>query len=294
MIWLLPLALGAGVLWAVNRAGRAAPPIMMTPAQTSAMFAPPPYAGEGLPGMSGGGMPGMMSGGGGASLAPMLGAYVAPALQAQPYDPASDPALYGAQPLMGVYGAPPQSQMNATPQQPIATLRCAAERCWVRPEPRQWDDATMGRFGFTAPRGFPIHVLSFGPTGWANVVVEHPDDGMVEGWVETQYLESAPSGMASSSAARPSGGGSAQGIAAPGKDGAKVSTAATTAAYQRMSEYLGRRGQRMASPTAIQASTGGMSGGGASRGGGMPASSVQGRSSPRMRRQQQRSAKKRG
>lgn len=64
----------------------------------------------------------------------------------------------------------------------------------IRPEPRPWDDATLGRMpgAFTAPKDFPVYVLSYGPVGWAHVLVNHPDEGAVEGWVETRSLTDAP------------------------------------------------------------------------------------------------------
>lgn len=102
--------------------------------------------------------------------------------------PSGDPSAFmPPEPLAQV---PPTAPATG----PIALLRCSEDGCMIRPEPRPWDDATLGRMpgAFTAPKDFPVYVLSYGPVGWAHVLVNHPEDGTVEGWVETRSLTDAP------------------------------------------------------------------------------------------------------
>lgn len=111
----------------------------------------------------------------------------------------------------------------------------------IRPEPRAWDDAVLGRMpgAFTAPKDFPVYVLSYGPVGWAHVLVNHPDEGAVEGWVQTSSLtDAAPtpppaspvsSPMSPSPSATPSTG--------------EVNAAREQAMAQHM-EFMQKRGQK--------------------------------------------------
>lgn len=98
-------------------------------------------------------------------------------------DPANPPAAY--MPAGAPAGAQAQSLPPSGPV--IVRMRCRGSRCWVRPEPRPWDDA-WGRFGFLAPDGFPVGVMHFAPEGWAHVEVHHPDHGRMEGFIELASL----------------------------------------------------------------------------------------------------------
>ena len=339
MIWLLPVAVGAGVLWWLDRQRRAPAEAQyvrtLSPSEMSAMFPSvafpaPPYAGD-LPAVG------------------QLGALVAPEVSPYPqlppsYAPMSMPtyapyvpeqqpsfAPYGMQPqdVMPVdYGMPmgampfdpsmymgtptytptppsafdpstymppaidpnmyppmdpgpymdPSGMQTApgTPPTPIATLYCA-DRCPIRPEPRPWNDQTMGPFGFTAPRGHPVSVLSYGPVGWAHVLVQHPDDpSPVEGWVETRFLTNSPTPQPAP-APQPQPTASAQGP-----------TDQSSVAHQLMNDYIAQRTRRRQAGMSAPA-TGGVSSRFARP---MPATPVQGRQTPRMKRQQRMAAKK--
>lgn len=116
--------------------------------------------------------------------APLTGAFVAATLGA-PGAPGARPN-WGADPA--AYAPPPPSATSPPPAPPpiIARMRCG-QRCWVRPEPRQWNDA-WGRFGFSIPAGWSVGVVSFEPSGWARVTLAHPDHGRADGFVEVSQL----------------------------------------------------------------------------------------------------------
>ena len=179
--------------------------------------------------------------------------------------PPPGPSAFVQQPAPGMYGPPPDPYAQSlfqspfqpypaqpfpsqgAPPQPIAVLRCAADRCWVRPQPIPWDDR-MGRQdgAFSAPRGHVFNVLAFGPVGWAHVLVQHPDDGLVEGWVETRFLENAqqPQQQPQQSQQAPqqqSQQGQQQGQQPP----PPVPGGVNAAAVQRTAEFLARRGQTL-------------------------------------------------
>ena len=136
-----------------------------------------------------------------------------------PSGPAASPFAYAdagrpmAAPFLSEAPAPAQ------PATPIAILRCSGDGCMIRPEPRAWDDATLGRMpgAFTAPKDFPVYVLSYGPVGWAHVLVNHPDEGAVEGWVETRSLTDAPPSPPSMTPATPSMSSGASATAGTGQ-----------------------------------------------------------------------------
>ena len=171
---------------------------------------------------------------------------------------------------------------------PIATLRAAIDRCPVRPEPRAWDDASMGRFGFAVPRGYPIAVLAFGPVGWAHVLIQHPDDpSPVDGWVETKNLAD-PAQEQQQQQSQPQQpqpqtqqSQTQQTVPAPGTP--------ARAAYERMAAYMAQHGQRMVVGSG-QPSTGADASGRFA--GSAAPTSVQGRTSPRMRQQDRRAQKR--
>lgn len=129
--------------------------------------------------------------------------------------------------------------------QPIALMRCAADGCMIRPEPRSWDDATLGRMpgAFTAPKDFQVYILSYGPAGWARVLVNHPDEGAVEGWVETRSLTTSvpvygPSGAAAQSEASVSSTSST--ASTPTSTGRVVN--GSSDAMARHQEFMQKRG----------------------------------------------------
>lgn len=70
---------------------------------------------------------------------------------------------------------------------PLALMRTKA-RVAIRPEPVAWNDETMGKLGFTVPAGYPVGVIAAGPpacpVGWTKVELQHPEEGIVEGFTE--------------------------------------------------------------------------------------------------------------
>ena len=181
MLWLLPFICSAGICW-LNRgriAAVMAPPVAARPAFGAGPFASSPYL-----------LPRAAAGYGSTpySTGQLLLPQHAGAPAASPFAYANPlaPAMAAPEPVMAPAVSPALS--------PIAVMRCGADGCMIRPEPRPWDDATLGRMpgAFTAPKDFPVYVLSFGPVGWAHVLVNHPDEGAVEGWVETRLLTDAP------------------------------------------------------------------------------------------------------
>ena len=200
MLWLLPFLCSGAICW-LNRdriVAVATPPRAVTrPAFAAGSFATPyllPRAAAGY---------GSTPYGTGPLLLPQAGS------------PAASPFAYAGAPLEPFMSAVAPAPIAPAMGQagPIALLRCSADGCMVRPEPRPWDDATLGRMpgAFTAPKDFPVYVLSYGPVGWAHVLVEHPDEGAVEGWIETRSLTDAPAStpsppsMASAATPTPSG-----------------------------------------------------------------------------------------
>ena len=175
MLWLLPFICSAGICW-LNRdriAAAVAPPrAVARPMFGAGPFATSPFL-----------LPRAAAGFGGTpyGVGPLLLSPAPAVAYANANAPAASPFAYAS--------APPES----SPTAPIALLRCAADGCMIRPEPRPWDDATLGRMpgAFTAPKDFPVYVLSYGPVGWAHVRVNHPDEGSVEGWIETRSLTDA-------------------------------------------------------------------------------------------------------
>lgn len=173
MLWLLPFLCSGAICW-LNReriGGAIAPPPMPRPAFNMAAFAPAPYLA--LPQTAG--YRNTPYGVGNLLLAPAASPFAYPEGNPSPY-------------------MEPEASPPTVPTAPIALLRCSADGCMIRPEPRPWDDATLGRMpgAFTAPKDFPVYVLSYGPEGWARVLVNHPEDGSVEGWIETRSLTDAP------------------------------------------------------------------------------------------------------
>jgi len=83
-------------------------------------------------------------------------------------------------------GNPDDSTDTSTSVTRVVTLT----RCWIRPEPRPWDDRRGRQRGaFSVPKNFPMVVVAHRPGGgWMNVRVDHPAEGPVEGWVEVKNL----------------------------------------------------------------------------------------------------------
>ena len=220
MLWLIPFLCSGAICW-LNRdsiAAVAAPRTAPRPAFGAGPFATSYFA---LPPAAAG--YGSTPYGVGQLALPPVG--TAPA--ASPFAFANDPYL---QPLQ----SPAPLPAVQTPA-PIALLRCAIDACPVRPEPRAWDDATLGKMpgAFTAPRGFPVHVLSYGPVGWANVLVNHPDEGAVEGWIEARFLTEAPIESAASETAPSS---------------STAATAGTADALARHLQFMQKRGTGRGAP----------------------------------------------
>ena len=233
MLWLLPFLCSGAICW-LNRdriAAAAAPPRVAVrptfgagPFATSYFALPPAAAGYG-------------------STPYGVGQLALPAASPSSTAPAASPFAFGSDPYLQPLQSPAPSPTLQTPA-PIAVLRCAIDGCPVRPEPRAWDDATLGRMpgSFTAPRGFPVYVLSYGPVGWANVLVNHPDEGAIEGWIEARFLTEAPIESASP--------GSSASPASPGTSttSSTTTTAGTSEAMARHLEFVQRRGPGRSPP----------------------------------------------
>lgn len=160
--------------------------------------------------------------------APLTGAFVTPTLPLSPGAPErwTPP---GAEP-------PPFSGPAFGVPSGLMPMRCR-ERVWILAEPRVFDGA-RGPKDFTAPAGFPVGVRAFAPPGFAQVLVQHPEHGPVEGFVEANKLapEGAPVGAAGQ-------GAQSAGIAGAA-GGAKL--AGPTAAQKRRMRARSRRGQARA------------------------------------------------
>ena len=95
---------------------------------------------------------------------------------------------------------------GAVAAKPVLARMVTSMRAAVRPEPRPWNDA-WGRYGFSIPRGFPVNVVAFGPAGWAEVQIQHPEQGLAPGFMELAHLApegaGAPAAAATGMAARP-------------------------------------------------------------------------------------------
>jgi hypothetical protein len=194
MLWLVPPLIGLGaLLWNSRRAPVAEVAPVLTPVTYPAL---PAYASSALvaPEIRVPAAP--MMGPGAGQMLPQAAptAWIAPSAPAYAPEPAMSSPLpesyMPAQPFSvpapqapSGFGPPPPPPQAA---QPIAIM-ATTEKTWIRPEPRPWDDR-MGRFGFTAPGGFVLGVLSYGPVGWAHVAFQHPDDGPGDGWIETRFL----------------------------------------------------------------------------------------------------------
>ena len=219
MLWLLPFICSGAICW-LNRdriAAVAAPRAVARSTFGAGPFATPYLLPQAAQAAGYGNMP---YGTGQLMLPPA----------ASPFAYASAPA---ATPFAYAYAnanPSPEPSAPAAAATPIALLRCAADGCMVRPEPRAWDDATLGRMpgSFTAPKDFPVYVLSYGPVGWAHVLVNHPDEGAVEGWVEMRSLTDAP-------ASPPSMGTPA---ASPATSGAPSTGAVVNASGDAMARHL--------------------------------------------------------
>ena len=194
MLWLIPFLCSGAICW-LNRdriAAAAAPSRALAVTRPTFAFGARPLASPYLLPRAAAGYGSTPYGTGRLLLPPSPAA--SPFAYADPYTaapaapmPPSDPSFFSP---MG------QASASTAPTAPIALLRCSGDGCMIRPEPRAWDDATLGRMpgAFTAPKDFPVYVLSYGPVGWAHVLVNHPDEGAVEGWVETRSLtDAAPS-----------------------------------------------------------------------------------------------------
>ena len=162
-----------------------------------------------------------------------------------PPGPAASPFAYADAGRPMPMPLPSEAPAPAPPATPIALLRCSGDGCMIRPEPRAWDDATLGRMpgAFTAPKDFPVYVLSYGPVGWAHVLVSHPDEGAVEGWVETRSLTDAAPTPAAASAA-PAPGMSPTSASTPGAPSTgQVVSNGREEAMARHFEFMQKRGQ---------------------------------------------------
>ena len=114
------------------------------------------------------------------------------------------PTIAGPNATVAGPGAPAQPARVATPA--LARMRCGVDGCSVRPEPRDWNDA-WGRFGFSIPLGYPVNVIAMGPPGWVQVELHHPDDGIVDGWIEAEYLSPSSTHLSARDGASPSSSG---------------------------------------------------------------------------------------
>lgn len=264
MIWLPILAAGAGIGWLLARMSRPAPaqPQVLSAAQAQSIYGMSPYAGDvggssiyatGLPSSMLAGLP-TFTGLTGQEMpllppASGLGALIAESPYTQ-FDPYSSAAY--AEPTFvpnAVAFAPAPTFAQQAPQ-PIAVLRCATD-CWVRPQPVPWDDR-MGRQAgaFRAPRGHVVQVLSFGPAGWAHVLVDHPDDGRVDGWIETRSLDNGqpaaqPPMQGQQQQQPPMQQQAGQGPQPQQPQQQQGMPAISAEAYRRTAEFLARRGQTL-------------------------------------------------
>lgn len=244
--WPVPAA--TTPLFQLPPAGGFVPEMVMVPGPPMAPpMSPPPMGDMGMgPPMSGppmGGMSGPPMGGMGG---PPMGGMSGP-----PMGGMSGPPMGGMSGMeMGMGMGPPPA---ATPGTTLPAETAA--RCWIRPEPRAFDDA-QGRFGFSCPAAYPLTLLALGPPslppGWAHVELSHPDHGPVQGFVEIANLSALTAAKPSAAAkmpptqgvASPPNGGKKNGGVIKTADGKTIVMPTLASALAGMSAFQGRKRRR--------------------------------------------------